>query len=218
MLTLSRKGWSEAGSFMVAKSNFLGEQWHWCWVLDPMYENWFRKCAENLREGKAGLYSSKAWQKNLRYAKETKKFFVNSKRVGQDFLANNCIIHDFWLSWFLLLSFVTWACYYVIFSLLFTLFVHTDLICSWLLSCNIIFLKIPLINISESRINVFFHTWLYCAGLPLPPLSFFLPCVLWIQVNKPIPSLTTDLHIVMSQISIDKRFSHWLRLHNCMNR
>jgi len=60
-----------------------------------MCENWFRKRAENLWEGKAGPYSSKAWQKNLKYAKETKKFFVNSKRVGQDFLVNDCIIRDF---------------------------------------------------------------------------------------------------------------------------
>ena len=60
-----------------------------------MCEHWFRKRSTDIQEGRVGPYSSKAWYKNLRYAKETKKFFVNAKNIGRDFLVNECMIREF---------------------------------------------------------------------------------------------------------------------------
>jgi hypothetical protein len=39
-----------------------------------------------------GPYPSKAWSKNLRYAKETKKFFANFKKIGRNFIIDDCMI------------------------------------------------------------------------------------------------------------------------------
>lgn len=63
-----------------------------CWT--PMSECWFQKRVQDIQSGKVGAYSSKAWSKNLRYAKETKKFFVNCKNVGRNFLINECMIRQ----------------------------------------------------------------------------------------------------------------------------
>lgn len=63
-----------------------------CWT--PMCERWFRKRIESIRKGEAKMYSSTQWQKNLRYEKETKKFFKNCKNIGRDFLVKECLVKN----------------------------------------------------------------------------------------------------------------------------
>lgn len=68
---------------------------HGCW--SPMCERWFRKRLESLRSGTARPYSSSAWAKNLRYAKETKNFIQTLDHIGRNFLAEDCTIQN-WLN------------------------------------------------------------------------------------------------------------------------
>lgn len=63
-----------------------------CWT--PMCERWFRKRIQAIREGEAKLFSSTQWQKNLRYDKDTKKFFMNWKNIGRDFLVGECLVQN----------------------------------------------------------------------------------------------------------------------------
>lgn len=60
-----------------------------------MCEHWFQKRVEDIQSGKVGPYPSKSWVKNLRYARETKKFFANCKNTGENFLTNDCMIGRF---------------------------------------------------------------------------------------------------------------------------
>lgn len=57
-----------------------------------MCKQWFQKRLEAIREGRVGPYSSTQWQKYLRYQKETKQFFGNSKNIARDFLMKECAI------------------------------------------------------------------------------------------------------------------------------
>ena len=59
-----------------------------CWT--PMCENWFKKRSEGIHAGRVGPNSSIAWQKNLKYAKETKKFVKNSMDLAERFLVDTC--------------------------------------------------------------------------------------------------------------------------------
>ena len=59
-----------------------------CWT--PMCKRWYQKHLESIKEGKGRPYSSAEWTKNLRYGKETKKFFTNWKNIGQRFLMEEC--------------------------------------------------------------------------------------------------------------------------------
>lgn len=63
-----------------------------CWT--PLCEHWFQKRLQSIRAHAGGTYTSTQWGKNLRYAKETKKFFVNAKKVGQDFMVESCEIRN----------------------------------------------------------------------------------------------------------------------------
>jgi len=58
-----------------------------CWT--PLCEHWFQRRLENIVSGKARPLGSVTWVKNLRYEKETKKFFTQFNRLGDQFLANN---------------------------------------------------------------------------------------------------------------------------------
>ena len=60
-----------------------------------MCERWFQKRSEDIRQGKVGPYSSKVWQKNLRYAKETKRFLIKGMDLGQGFLISTCLACGF---------------------------------------------------------------------------------------------------------------------------
>jgi hypothetical protein len=55
-----------------------------------MCEQWFQKRLEQLHAGSTRPYNATQWAKNLRYAKQTKKFIENTKKIGRNFLANNC--------------------------------------------------------------------------------------------------------------------------------
>lgn len=57
-----------------------------CWT--PLCEHWFKRRLENILSGKARPLGSSTWVKNLRYEKETKKFFSNFKDLGDEFLTD----------------------------------------------------------------------------------------------------------------------------------
>ena len=60
-----------------------------------MCERWFQKRSEDIRQDRVKPYSSKVWQKNLKYAKETKRFLVNGMNLGQEFLISTCLVRPF---------------------------------------------------------------------------------------------------------------------------
>jgi hypothetical protein len=53
-----------------------------------MCENWFQKRVKAIQSGAACPNSSKGWSGSLKYAKETKRFVMNFKNIGRDFLIN----------------------------------------------------------------------------------------------------------------------------------
>jgi len=60
-----------------------------------MCEHWFKKRSADIQAGKVGPYPSKSWIKNLRYAKDARRFVTNANNIGQRFLDEHCVLQDF---------------------------------------------------------------------------------------------------------------------------
>ena len=61
-----------------------------CWT--PMCEQWFQKRLQSIKSGEGRVFSSKVWSKNLKYAKQKQGFYTGAKKIGEDFIINNCMV------------------------------------------------------------------------------------------------------------------------------